>query len=82
MHVDLWMPGKLIDGKGQTLQLMNAMYNLKQFIVSILVTEANSEMLGKLFMEQVIFTFGIVAVVVVDANRKFLHLFEEMCKVL
>ena len=33
-------------------------------------------------MEQVIFTFDMVAVVVVDADSKFLHLFEETCKAL
>ena len=62
------MPGKLIDGKGQNLQLLNAMCDLTQLIVSILVTEATSEMLGTLFMEQVVFTFGMVTVIVVDAD--------------
>ena len=33
-------------------------------------------------MEQVVFTFVMVAVVVVDANSKLLHLFEETCKAL
>ena len=79
MHVDLWMPGKLVDSQGNTLQLMNAMCDLTQFVVSMLVTEATAEMLGKIFMEQVVFTFGLVAVVVVDADSKFLGLFEDMC---
>ena len=80
MHVDLWMPGKLTDSKGHTLQLMNAMCDLTQFVVSILVNEATSEILGKLLMDKVIFIFEMVAVVVVDADSNFLHLFEEMCK--
>ena len=71
MHVDLWMPGKITNDTGETMQLMNAMCDLTQFIVSILVTEATSESLSKLFMEQVVFTFGMVAVVVVDADSKF-----------
>lgn len=48
--------------------------------MSILVNEETSEIFGKLFMELVVFTFGMVAVVVVDVDCKFLHLFMEMCK--
>ena len=80
MHVDLWMPGKLLDEEGRTLQLMNCMCDLTQFVISIIVKEANSMNLGKLFMEQVVLSFGMVAVVVVDADSKFLHSFKEMCK--
>ena len=55
------------------------MCDLTQFVVSILVSDATSENLAKLFMEQVVFTFGMVAVVVVDADSKFLSLFKDMC---
>ena len=79
MHVDLWMPGKLVNESGKTLQLMNRMCDLTQFVISILVDDARSEILAKLFMEQVVLSFGMVAVVVVDADSKFLHLFQEMC---
>ena len=58
---------------------MNAMCDLTQFIVSIIVSDAYSEPFGKLFIEQVVFSFGMVAVIVVGANCKFLGLFEEMC---
>ena len=51
MHIDLWMPGKLINEDGNTLQLMNCMCDLTQFVISILVNDAVSEMLAKLFME-------------------------------
>lgn len=64
------------------LQLMSAMCNLTQFVVSILVNEATSEMLGRRFMEYVVFIFDMVTVVVVDADNKFLGVFEEMCKAL
>ena len=80
MHCDLWMPGAIRNDKGETLQLLNCMCDLTQFVVSILVQEATAEMLGKLFLENVVFTFGMVAVVVVDADSKFLGMFEEMCK--
>ena len=71
MHCDLWMPGKLVDESGKTLQLLNCMCDLTQFVISILVDDACSENLGKLFMEQVVLSFGMVAVVVVDADSKF-----------
>ena len=80
MHVDLWMPGKLLEEEGRTLQLMNCMCDLTQFFIFIIVKEANSMNLGKLFMEQVVLSFGMVAVVVVDADSKFLHFFKDMCK--
>ena len=78
MHVNMWMPGKLLDKDGKTLQLMNAMCDLTQFVVSMLISDAAAEILGKIFMEQVVFTFGLVAVVVVDVDSKLLSVFEEM----
>ena len=82
MHVDLWMPGKLVNDHGETLQLMNCMCDLIQFVISILVNEAISETLAKLFMEQVVLSFGMVAVIVVDADSKFLGVFQAMCTAL
>ena len=58
---------------------MNCMCDLTQFVISIIVKDANSMNLGKLFMEQVVLSFGMVAVVVVDADSKFLHFFKDMC---
>ena len=82
MHVDLWMPGKLVNDQGETLQLMNCMCDLTQFVISILVKEAVAETLAKLFMEQVVLSFGMVAVIVVDADSKFLGTFQMMCNAL
>ena len=73
------MPEKLVDDDGNTLQLMNCICDLTHFVIIMLVNGARSETLGKLFMEQVLLSFGIVAVVVVDANSKFLSVFEIMC---
>ena len=67
MQVDLWMPGKLVDKLGNTHQLMNCMCDLTQFI---LIKDARAEILAKLFIEQVVFSFGMVAVIVVDADKK------------
>ena len=80
MHVDLWMPGKLVDEEGRTLQLMNCMCDLTQFIIFTIAKEDTSMNLGKLCMGQVVLSFGMVAVVVVDADSKFLHFFKDMYK--
>ena len=77
MHVNLWSPGKFIDDDGNTLQLMNCMCALTQFVISIIVDDARSDTLAKLFIEQVVLSFGMVAVVVVNADSKFLGLFEK-----
>ena len=82
MHVDLWAPGHLVDKNGATLQAMNSMCDLTQFVVSSLVSDASSSVLAQVFMENVILTFGIVAVVVVDADSKFLGVFKTMCSIL
>ena len=51
IHADFWMHGKLIIENGETLQLMNCMSDLTQFVISILVSNATSEVLEKLFTE-------------------------------
>ena len=74
------MPGELLDEEGRTLQLMNCMCDLTQFVISFIVKEANYMNLGKLFMKQVVLSFGMVTVVVVDTDSKFLYFFKDMCK--
>ena len=63
-------PGKLVDKLGNTQQLMICMCDLTQFVIFILIKDVRAEKLAKLFMEKVVFSFGMVAVVVVDANNK------------
>ena len=43
---------------------------------------ALSENLAQLFMEQVVLSFGMVAVVVVDVDSKLLHNYKDMCATL
>ena len=43
-----------------------------------LLSDANSETLEKLIMENTVLPFGMVKVVVVDLDIKFLHLFEAI----
>ena len=79
MHVDLWIPGYLVNEKSQTLKLMNAMCNLTQVVFSNKVKDTTLEYLAQLLMEYAVLSFDMVAVVVVDADSKFLHLFQAMC---
>ena len=78
MHVNLWMPAYLINTDGKTLQAVNLMCNLTQFVVSTLVENPTSELLTHLFMENVVPTFWIITVVVVDTDSKFLCVFKDM----
>ena len=57
---------------------MNCMCGLTKFVISIIVDDACSEILSKLFMEEVVLSFGMVAVVIIDADSKFLSLFGKM----
>ena len=72
------MPGKLSNEDGETLQLMNCMRDLTQFVISIVVNDATSETVANIFMEHVVLSFGMVVVVVVDADSKFLSTFKAI----
>ena len=61
---------------------MNCMCDLNQFIVSCILIDTRSEALSKNIMEQVILTFGMAVVVVMDADSRFRSTFEAMCKLL
>ena len=54
---------------------------LTHFLISIIVADANYALLAKIFKEQVVLTFGMVDVVVVDADSKFLGMFLDMCTI-
>ena len=46
------------------------------------MNEDISESLAKLFIENVVLSFGMLAVVVVDVDRIFLHICQNMCAAL
>ena len=54
---------------------------LSQFVISIIVDDACSDILSKLFMEQVVVSFVMVAVAVVDAGSTSLNLFAKILSV-
>ena len=62
------------------VRLLNCMSDLTQFIISCILTETNASALSKIFMAEVVLNFGMVAMVVVDANIRFCSMFEAMCK--
>jgi hypothetical protein len=82
MHLDLWSPGLTVDGNGKAGYLLNSMCDLTQFVVSSVTFDTKATVLAKLFMEDVILSFGMVAVVVVDADSRFRGVFEEVCTIL
>jgi len=66
MHVDLWAPRKMLNKQtGKTMMLMNAMCDLTQFVVSTVIENPTAKSLAQLFMEDVVLTFEMVAVVIV-----------------
>ena len=81
MHIDLWSPGTVTDQDG-FCYLLNCMCDLTQFVISIPVADTTAVNLAELFVEQVILTYGMCAVIVVDDGSNFKGVFESMCKIL
>ena len=79
MHLDLWQPGKLTTQQYDPIYLLNCMCDLAQFVISTIITNPNSTELARLFMEQVLLSYGMCSVVVVDAESKFQATFKDMC---
>ena len=80
MHVDIWSPRHLIDTNTDTIQLMNLMCDLTQFVISSIVHNINAEIFAKTFMEDISLSFGMTELIVLDADIKFRSIFEDMCK--
>ncbi len=80
MHVDLWQPGKLTDQNQKSIYLFNCMCDLTQFVISSVIKNPNSVELARIFMDEVLLTFGMCSVIVVDADSKFRSAFEDTCK--
>ena len=58
------------------------MCDLTQFVISSVTTITTAESLAKLFMEEVVLSYGMIAILVVDADSWFNGNFEAMCKIL
>ena len=82
LHVDILSPGKLVDTNKDTIQMVKLMCDLTQFVISSFIWNINVEILEKIFMEEVALLFGMTSVIVVDVDRKFRSVFDNMCKAL
>ena len=82
MHLDICSSGTALHKNQEGCHLLNAIFNLTQFIISSITTDTKAESLAKLFMEEGVLSFGMVSVVVLDADSRFRGSFEEMCKCL
>ena len=82
MHADLWSPGDIVMRNGKSACLLNTLCDLTQFVVCMDITACQtSSHLDIVFTREVIMTFGMVAVIVVDADSKFLKDFDIMCQI-
>ena len=79
MHVDLWSPGAIEDDTGNKGYLLNYKDDISQFIISSPTTDITAVHLGKLFMAEVIFAYGMCSVVVIDDGSSFKGVFILMC---
>ena len=70
LHIDLWMPGKYIDNKGNMV-LMNAMYNMSQFVVVVPVPDESLATLANYFFQHGLMKFGLCHLVVLDEDTPF-----------
>ena len=58
------------------------MCDLTQFVFSAITTETQAEYLTTKFIENVVLSFGMVAIIDVDANSQFRSVFKDMCTAL
>ena len=58
------------------------MCDLTQFVVSNITTETHAEHIAKILMENVVLSFGMAVILVVDTNSRFKRVFKDMCTAL
>ena len=82
IHVDLWLPGLTENSNGNKLYLMNCMCDLTQFFISSVTASIDAGTLAEIFMADVVLSFGMCYVVVIDDGSTFKSVFIFMCKAL
>ena len=65
IHVDLQIPGKYIDSKGNMV-LMNAMCDILQFVVVVHITNESSAILAENCIQHMLMKFGQYHLVIMD----------------
>ena len=81
LYVDIWMPGKYTDSKGN-MALINAMCDMSQFVVGVPVPDETSATLVEYFFQHILMKFGIYHFNVLDDGNPFKGSFIAMCKAL
>merc|ERR1712194_590939 len=82
MHVDLWSPCLIENSAGEKGYLLNSMCDITQFVVSSPTSDISAAAVAQLFMKDVVLSFGICSVVVIDDGGTFKGLFVAMCSAL
>ena len=82
MNFDLWAPGTALSDNSEGRHVLNAMCDLTHFIISTINTEIHAEHTKEVFMDNVVLSFVMVEILVVDAKIKFKSVFKDMCAAL
>ena len=80
VHLDIWSSGLNINNKRRTGIPFNGMCDFTQFVTSTVIFDTTVTALAELFMTNIILTFGMCSVVVVDDGSSFKGNFIDMCK--
>ena len=79
MQANLWAPGPSLSKNSGGRHQLNVMCDLTQFFVSAIIIEACAEHPAKIFMENVVFLFGMVPILIIDSDSWFKSVFADMC---
>ena len=71
MHINLWDPSTSLSKNTVGRHLLNSMCDLTQFFASNITTETHAKYFAKRFMKNVVLTFGIFVILVVDHDSRF-----------
>ena len=82
IHVELWSPGLTKNLDGNKLYMMNCMYNLTQTVISSVTTSIDASTLAYIFTGDVVLSFGMCSVVVINNGSTFKSVFISMYKAL
>ena len=79
--MDVWYPGTTTDENGNT-HVLNCMCDLTQFFILCPIKNTLAATIAKVFMEQVVLTFGVCAIIVVDDGSEFKGIMTSVAKIL
>ena len=80
--MDIWSHGATTHSNGDKVYLMNSMCDLTRFVVSSITYSIDSATLVQLFILDVVLSFGMCSVVVINDELTFKGAFIAMCQAL